>query len=59
MTFFATASGLMIDRVLSTAMISTFFWTSYRQATTALAAETRVPNEKSSTNEALASPKLA
>jgi hypothetical protein len=60
MTFFATASGLMIDRVLSTAMISTFvFWTSYRPATTAEAAEARVPNEKSSTNEALASPKLA
>jgi hypothetical protein len=33
MTFFATASGLMIDRVLSTAMISTFVvWTSYRKA---------------------------
>jgi hypothetical protein len=40
-------------------MISTFFWTSYRQTMTAEAAEARVPNEKSSTNEALASPKLA
>jgi hypothetical protein len=41
----------MIERVLSTAMISTFvFWTSYRQAMTAEAAEARVPKEKTSTN---------
>jgi hypothetical protein len=41
-------------------MISTFvFWTSYRQAMTAKAAEAQVPKEKTSTNEVLASPKLA
>jgi hypothetical protein len=44
MTFFATASGLMIDRVLSTAMISTFVvWTSYPAASV----HRHPPDEKS------------